>query len=428
MNKKVILFISSIAYLQALEFGVMGNVSAGMGGAGVALKNSPFALYYNPALLSAESSVKIGYSVGVGIREKNLDKAAGINLKNFTNGIDINNANTQIKEMIKDLDILKGVLQENALNIVSQNGIALQISPSFLRGSVGTFGVGFFSSFYGANSIKADPNRMELIFKSGNDYIKVDSAGNQISTSTQDEYEKTSLEYALRQGDAHYFMAHSLLINEIPLGYAHTFYSRYINWNIGLSARLMSVSNALNNISLSVNTDFAKEAQKIASKNNFETKTGYAIDVGSMIEIDLPDFQYLTFGFVAKNVNSPKFAFKNSEIEIKPQFRAGIAYNHSNFVIAFDGDILKNEMFSDSNVRPYSQMIGGGIKFDIKAFDIRVGAMKDLRQDDGVILTSGVNFLGFLDLAVQAGTKLGESPNYKLPRYLVVRLGGNFSF
>ena len=66
-----------------LEFGVMGNVSPGMGGAGVALKNPPFALYYNPALLSAENSVRFGYSLGIGVREKNLDKIANINLENF---------------------------------------------------------------------------------------------------------------------------------------------------------------------------------------------------------------------------------------------------------------------------------------------------------------------------------------------------------
>ena len=45
-----------------LGFGSMGQVSSSMGGAGVALKNSAFGLYYNPALLSASPKVKFGYS------------------------------------------------------------------------------------------------------------------------------------------------------------------------------------------------------------------------------------------------------------------------------------------------------------------------------------------------------------------------------
>ena len=131
---------------------------------------------------------------------------------------------------------------------------------------------------------------------------------------------------------------------------------------------------------------------------------------------------------MAKNINTPTFQYSTGEVAIKPQYRAGIAYNQNNFVFAFDVDLWKNEMLSDSFNRPFSQMIGGGVKFDIKAFDLRVGLMKDMRQDDGLIITGGVNILGFLDVAVQAGTELGEAQGYRFPRYLNVRVGGNISF
>ncbi len=515
-----------------LEFGVMGNVSAGMGGAGVALKNSPFALYYNPALLSAANSIRFGYSVGIGMREKGFDKIANIDLNNFSNaagnfvdllggfsggssgsvddfstildkaldsvsppsggggdlqskfenfkntngdwnvlisaiqnqtnsssltdeqknlvnniadninfgdlnldtgsitGISINfGGDVAMDKAIRDLQTIQDVLRANSFNFTSQNGVALQFAPSFLRGTLGTFGVGLFSSFYGGTSIKADPNRMDLILESGGNYYKVHLGDNGFGYAQTDrsDYEAHSLEYALQQG-AHSLTTHMLWINEIPIGYAHTFYFKNVNLNLGISARLMSASNAQNNTALTTNTNFVTSGKNIISKDAFETKAGIAIDLGTMLEIDLPDFRYLTFGFVAKNINTPTFRYANGELAIKPQYRAGFAYNQNNFVFAFDADLVKNEMFSDSINRPFSQMIGGGVKFDIKMLDLRLGLMKDIRQDDGLIITGGINLLGFLDVAVQAGTELGEAKGYRFPRYLNIRVGGNFSF
>ena len=538
MTKKfLITLIVSLKCVFGLEFGGMGNVSAGMGGAGVALKNSPFALYYNPALLSAENSVRFGYSVGVGLREKNIDRIANIDFGNFAssaerfvgtlagatgggaggatgavasefgnildkalgtsgatgstleqklesvkNGsVDVNTLIANIKQetqksttldsaskdlinnvagnmdfgnisvdakgnisgitlsfggdagmdqAVRDFQTLQDVLKENALSITSQNGVAFQFAPALFRGTLGTFGVGFFSSVYASTSIKTDPNRMDLILKNGSNYYKVnlDSGGFGYSQTTQTDYEEHSLAHALELGNVHSVVARTFWINEIPIGYAHTFYLKNVNLNFGISMRLMSASNAMSDIWLSTSTNIGDSAKKFATNQPFETKTAIAVDLGTMVEIDLPNFQYLTFGFVAKNINTPTFRYANSEIQIKPQYRIGMAYTRSFFALAFDADLSKNDMLSDSFQRPYSQMIGGGAKFDIKVVDLRLGLMKDIRQDDGLILTGGLNILGFLDLALQAGTALGEAQGYRFPRYLNIRLGGNFSF
>lgn len=66
-----------------LEFGSMGQVSAGMGGAGVALKDSAWGLYYNPALLGADRRSKAGYSFGAQFKEQNLLQMAAINVDNL---------------------------------------------------------------------------------------------------------------------------------------------------------------------------------------------------------------------------------------------------------------------------------------------------------------------------------------------------------
>ena len=82
--KKIAYVLAAMgASAYALEFGTMGNVSASMGGAGVALKNSAFGLYYNPALLSASPKVKFGYSFGVNVQEKNIAQLATIDIANM---------------------------------------------------------------------------------------------------------------------------------------------------------------------------------------------------------------------------------------------------------------------------------------------------------------------------------------------------------
>lgn len=421
-------------YCFGLEFGTMGNVSAGMGGAGVAVKNSPFALYYNPALLSAETKrVRFGYSLGIEVREKNLDKIVDINLGGLSNSsAETSTTSAGFKTIQGNLEKLKSALSQNAFNLISQNGITFQFAPALLRGSIGTFGVGYFASFYGGSSIKADPNRMELILKysgaQGDAYCKVDSSGG-CSASDKQTYENSSLQYSLEQGDAHSIVAQGFLLNEIPIGYAYTFYTKYVNINLGISGRLLSGSLNKSTAYLSKTTNLGNEAKNFANKGNFDTKANFAIDTGAMLEIDLPDFRYLTFGFVAKNINSPRFRYSNGEVDIKPQFRLGLAYNQQNLVLALDADLNQNEMMSQSNQKPYSQMIGGGIKIDLRAFDIRAGLMKDIRQDDGLIITAGVNILGFLDVALQCGTELAQTQKWgSFPRYLSLKVGGNFSF
>lgn len=68
----------SLSALEALEFGSMGQVSTSIGGAGVALKQSAWGVYYNPALLAADRRSKVGYSFGAQFREQNLLEALTI--------------------------------------------------------------------------------------------------------------------------------------------------------------------------------------------------------------------------------------------------------------------------------------------------------------------------------------------------------------
>ena len=540
----ILLGSSFVSQLCALEFGSMGNTSAAMGGAGVALKHSAWGLYYNPALLSSDPKVKLGYSLGVGLREQNLAKLTTIDINNMTdtaerliatftnagtggsvnagvitdvikeglqtalgtsssgdiekdlkdyinkhpdgnygslvqgilgaiqkpgNGLTpeqqgllgniagnidygnldfSNGAGGAIKDALQNITINKGgdkgldkavedissmqeILKDNNLNIVSQNGVILQISSKTMNEKLGSLGVAYFASAYSSMSINADSSKMRLIIKGGNGYYElVDNGGSfSFKASSETDYNKYSLIASLEGGsDAHKLVATAFMLSEVPIGYARTFYLKHGNLNLGITGKLMNAISTQKQININKNTDFQKELTSLASLENTISSNNFGVDVGVLYELDLPEFRYLTIGLVAKNLNSPTFESSLNNITIKPQYRMGLGYNSKFLNVAFDADLTPNDLLAFSNVKQQSQMVGGGVGFGFKALDLRLGAMKDLRQDTGLILTGGVNMLGFLDIALQVSTKTTELNGTPIPQYINLRLGGSFSF
>lgn len=541
------LFLSRLC---ALEFGSMGNTSAAMGGAGVALKHSAWGLYYNPALLSSDPKVKLGYSLGVGLREQNLAKLTTIDINNmtdtaerliatfsggaggvpsagvitdvikeglqtalgqgatgnveqdlkdylqkhpdgnygdliqgilgavnknpnisqdqkdlldnivgnidygnldFSNGggtgaiqnalqnITINKGGDKgLDKAVEDISSMQEILKDNNLNIVSQNGVILQISSKTMNEKLGSLGVAYFASAYSSMSINADSSKMRLIIKGGSGYYElVDNGGSfSFKASSKADYDKYSLIASLEgNSDAHKLVTTAFMLSEVPIGYARTFYLKHGNLNLGITGKLMNAISTQKQININKNTDFQKELTSLASLENTISSNNFGVDVGLLYELDLPEFRYLTFGLVAKNLNSPTFKSSINDITIKPQYRMGLGYNSKFLNVAFDADLTPNDLLAFSDVKQQSQMVGGGIGFGFKALDLRLGAMKDLRQDTGLILTGGLNVLGFLDIALQASTKttkIDGTPikidGTPIPQYINLRLGGSFSF
>ena len=547
MRKFLYVLATCATSMYALEFGTMGNVSASMGGAGVALKNSAFGLYYNPALLSASPKVKFGYSVGVNIQEKNIAQLATIDIanmqktaqnlaqtfsgaggggavtgvvsaidsalgsllpngngngkttqeklkdylqnnqngnyndlidkikENITNsnsltdiqkdlitsvasGIDFNNlqigngttgsitntissitigkgSDKGLDKSMSDIAMVQNALQDNHMNLVSQNGIVLQLGSRPLNDMIGTFAVGLFGSLYSNISLNANADRLRLIIEAGGQYyeLKITDDGYTYGLSNKTDYDQHSLIASLQDTNtqnAHSIYMTSFVLSEIPVGYARTFYLKNGNLNIGIAGKLMNSTSMQNKVAITTKTNFNAEMNKIVQDfKNTTMDKAVGVDVGAVYEIDLPKFRYLTLGLVGKNLNSPTFTSTLQDITIKPQARAGIAYyTQSGFNLAFDVDLTQNDIIAFSTKDQKSQMVGGGAGFIWKGFDLRLGAMKDLRQDNGLILTGGINVLGLIDIALQSSTKFTDIQGYPMPQYLSLRVGGSLSW
>ena len=426
-----------LSHLCALEFGSMGNTSAAMGGAGVALKHSAWGLYYNPALLSSDPKVKLGYSLGVGLREQNLAKLTTIDINNMTdtaerliatfsggnigtpsageiqnvikNGLDtalkaeglsptgniqqdlesylqkhpdgnyssliqgvlgaVNNSNALSQDQkdlldnivgnidygnldfsngggtgaiqnalqnitinkggdkgldkaVEDISSMQEILKDNNLNIVSQNGVILQISSKTMNEKLGSLGVAYFASAYSSMSINADSSKMRLIIKGGSGYYElVDNGGSfSFKASSANDYNKYSLIASLEgNSDAHKLVTTAFMLSEVPIGYARTFYFKHGNLNLGITGKLMNAISTQKQININKNTDFQKELTSLASLENTISSNNFGVDVGLLYELDLPEFRYLTFGLVAKNLNSPTFESSLNNIKKQEQ-------------------------------------------------------------------------------------------------------------
>lgn len=392
--KKFIATVSlcAIQALNALTFGNMGNTSAGLGDSGVALRKSAWGVYYNPALLASDNRGKFGYSVGVGLEQRGLGDVLSALMGGGGSNINIEGLYNQLADH-----------PTNSLAISSQNGIVIQITGGVrevpkldaegkptdemveVRSPIGAFTMAAFLSAFGAGNISSTL---------ANNTLSVD--GN----------------------------IDGLILLEVPIGWGWRFETSGGDISIGAAIKYMGASSLDMALTGSVNS--AGESS-LNFKNNFSLSpaNSFGIDLGLLYSI-----YGFNVGFVAKNINVPTFELNNGKkFKISPQFRMGLSYEFAEyFTLTLDSDLAPNDYLFDGSYK--TQMIGGGLLMDFKYIDLRFGLMGDMANkfDNGVIITGGINLLGFLDVALQASSEMFSLKGYKIPNALNVKVGGSFTF
>lgn len=403
-----------------------------MGGAGVASSIGSFAPYYNPALLADhKNTAEISISGGVGIREINLadtlDTLSDIDVEDTINqvknasptiaGITVKgNLSDTVRQDIKTIQHELGSLSD-------QNG--LQICPT---ASVGiqalSFGFGLFVVSEGTAYEIVDKSRLDIIVEKTiagptTIYFEYDPDTDMFTPATSGAYQGRSLQYALDKGYT-YLQLTGLSYSEIPISYGYRFDSSLGTFNVGGSLKIMPAYT----YDKKVKVDTASGDIEGDLNDAKETDTSFGVDLGFLYRPTA--LQNLAVGLVAKNINTPKFdTTTDRELEIKPQVRAGVAYDVSNtLTMALDMDITKNETFLPDYD---SQFIGGGVNFHpLSWLSVRGGVMQNIRESsDGTVLTGGLGF-GIkwfqMDIAAQYSLKTGEFDGNTIPRYSRVQL------
>lgn len=383
MKKIVVGFVFVISSLYSLEFGYMGNRSFGMGGSGVAVPNSAWSAYYNPALQGLDPSIKAGISSGfrLNIPNVNLDKSA---YSNFAS----NKPNVN--------DVLANVNNASAVfKNTTESGLALQIPIPLITDMTSSLGFGAFYTTRSLIGLSADTTNVT----SNNHSVKVD--------------------------------INSLSILELPISYALGFSTFIGDFYIGVAGKYMIASH-------DITTRVTNNPIKFLFANDVLRAKGvntdvFGIDVGFAYSAPL---NIITIGVVGKDLNQPSINLKTgNHLKLESQYRLGISTGFIPLTtIALDVDLKANNQFSYMNdvknsiLGDKTQMVSLGGMVNIGFFDIRVGIAKDLftsRED--WLLSGGIGFT-FIDIALYSSTKMSNIGGIKIPSNFGIKLGGSFSF
>lgn len=377
---KILIAFFCVAFLthaNALEFTEYGHKAMAMGGAGVAVKKNPYATFYNPALTSANPATSIAYSVGVNFAEKNILEAFNYDFNN-----------------ISDVYAFNELLAENFLNLSAGGAFAFKI-PDLLP--FGQLSLGFAYNVYAtANFTGSLPTNITNI------------------------------------GDRVSFNMRRLDLMEIPVSYAFTSNAPIGDLSFGVALKFMNAKSKLTQRILQITDtkdDIMSDITDTLNASGATNATNVGLDLGVLYQP--VDFPSLSVALSAKNINAPKFKFgQNGDLKIKPQARLGVAWEFAEFfTLGADIDLTSNELISASDIAPVqkSQKMGLGLDFDSFIFDLRAGVAKDLKQDNGAILSLGLGF-GFFDIGFAIATDKTKVEDTNYPRYFALQIGGGIQF
>lgn len=369
--KVALALAAALTSVQALEFGTMGSQAFGMGGVGVAIKHSPWGLYYNPSLIAADDGFKVGLHLGLQAKSKNFFELFDKNFNSLSQD---------------DVNEIKNLLNDSRINLVSQDGLVLQL-PDF---GIGALAVGGFMNISAGGSVKANkfPN-------SSGGYTNVDSIDLETNYSV-------------------------LTLVEIPVAYAFEFDTGIGEFSIGAAVKYMNLSGTSGNFKIGNGTNLADTFKDLLKVDLTKSVSNVGVDLGITYE----PVDCFNIALVGKYLNAPTFKLDSGTYTIAPQARAGVALDFDWFMLGMDVDLTPNKALG-SDVK--TQMIGLGSALDFDWFALRAGVATDLQHTDDLIFSLGVG-ITFFDIGIQFGKKTSPLNGMPMPDYLALQVGAGFSF
>jgi len=415
------ILILSVTSLHAMKFETLGYKSISMGGAAVASSSGSMATYNNPALLGrAPYSVEV--SVGGGVSTYDHGALASIQKLDDLGFMDtMDNLPDDLNDITEQETT---TLLDGTQIVVDMDGNAVTVAPqAYLGAQVYGFGFGVFGSTDATAIADVNQSATRLIFSdtgSSTLYSEITQSGNIVEASEAD-YLNDSIESAINDGSTALDVKGAAII-EVPIAYGHNFETSIGNIMVGGALKYMQAITYTERLKLDDSGEVENDVKKDQTSSNF------GVDIGLAYQ---PAFSYdLTFGLVAKNLNSPEFDFADGgTYKIEPLIRVGVAYDiFDSLEIAADYDITSNKTL---NTAVESQTVGGGLSYepftDFFALSLRGGLMQNLHEADksGLIYTAGMG-IGVkwfqIDLSGEMSSNTNTVEDITVPQYAKVNL------
>ena len=362
--RKLLSFIFAINIASALEFGYMGNEAFGMGGAGVAVYNSPWATYYNPALQGLDDSVRVGYSLGMRL------SVPKFSINDNTNSTTNPSASAEV-----------------VFGATSENGLSFQIPIPMSEDTFSSLGFGLFYTNRGIFSLNANANtggtnsngkiNTLSLFELPITY----SLG--VSGSMGSFYVGTALKYIRAQ--------HGLLSTDVQNAIDEIFSDDFFVPR--------GVVTSVFGVDAGIVYSFPYDALTIGVVGKYLNKPRINLMDGSIFTLD-PQYR---LGLSINAIPLTTIAF---DIDLTPNIEFGFDNQHSTKV----------------------QYAALGGRLNAGLFDLRLGVSKNILENDNDFLFSGGIGFTFLDVSVYSNTKIVDINGLKIPSNIGIRVGGSLAF
>ena len=394
------LSISLMEIVEAAPFGTFDPRSLAMGGTGVASANSKHAVFYNPALLALydiyedESRDSIFLLPVISARvSESLEEIADFEQQDFDASLsdaiaDFNATNGSLQSAHAVLDASQN-LQDGLSRIANGSvfvdaNVAFTIAiPSLRQGGAFVFSkraVGdgrVFKTPEDEALLNAYIETMQfLVTGEGVPNTDIIDNNNQLIDQTDNLNSSAS--------------AAGILVTELGVSMAHEFTVFNQKLALGIIPKLINVETYAT--ASNVNN-------KMEDNRDFTNDWGFTADIGLAKEFE----NLWKVGFAVKNVVPSSYATNiNSEIKLKPQLRAGVAYQPYWGTISFDMDVLENNAIGSGDP---SQFTALGIEWDLKWGKLRGGYNYNFSATGPTkkgLFSAGIEFSPFgmiLDLA-----------------------------
>lgn len=393
----------------------------------------------NKLLISIDEVAKDGVDVGLtkniisSLDTKNILTLLDVPSNGQPNNIDdIINAVGDVKlsafldsKTLNDLNTIYKAVYDNEVNASVSSGMELNLVNLYddynSACSVGVFNRVAINTYAGLNKTKS---RLIINIKDDKNqyvYLELSKQNGELVVKRVEDLDYNNFS-AFAKNTKNNLIARTLILTEVPVGYARTIDIPFGELSLGGSVKYIHSVGYYIDKGISINTDGVNSDElkfKDDLKNPAKTHT-LGLDIGAL-------YSYSDFsaGLVVKNLNNPKVKFQHGHsIKLNPQVRLGAAYNYKLATFALDIDVLSNKTLSYR--KPKSQMIGGGVKLDFtKWFNLRAGMAYDMKKDDGLILTTGLGLFNVFDLSFASSTKTSKytdsGKTHSIPTYLDFR-------
>lgn len=396
----------------AAPFNTQEARSMGMGDTGVAHATPAAAPLFNPAMLSHGRSEK-DYDFSMIIPNISANAIADKDAREGFENIADEGYLDEITNSINSFNsAAPGSAQKSAARTLSENTDALFTDLDKLSGKPinttlsglvsiavpnDTFSVAVFANTTTTmevipNITDCDKQIMDKFAETANQIANGTSVTSSVSACGNTIYDSSSQAFNTNPSSllTSNVTAVAVQINEYGITLAKPFDIAGQKVSFGITPKYQAVTSMFVNPTISqldeTSYDIGDELEKSETNDN-----AFNMDIG--VATSFLD-EAVTVGLTAKNLisNTYETAQQNGQTlsyEIKPQARAGVAWNlPMGLLVAADLDLTKNEAYFTDQATRY---LGAGIEWDIfNTLRVRAGARSNLENSDDTAFTAGI--------------------------------------